>query len=196
MAFKLEYVKWNSVRNATEGHDWPSYRGFYTLTEALAYAREKLGPDYYIKPGDPISLFQESFNKETVLQEEEITQLKKRVKELEDIMTQRYQEIQFLHDQLAQKSGENMVLMEANNDYLMRIAKHQKKGIPYCNRTLECLSVRLKMPQFTCLTLQPLFEACPEVQNIIAEKARIVFYQNMIKLQNLLALCDFNDSYR
>lgn len=61
---------------------------------------------------------------------------------------------------------------------------------------MECWSVRLKMPQFTCLTLQSLFEACPEVELIIDEKARKGFYEGMIELQNFLMICEHNDLYR
>lgn len=77
-------------------------------------------------------------------------------------------------------------IIQQNDDLLQRITKHQKIGIPYCYQTFECLSVRLKMPQFTCITLQPLIEAHPEIENIIAEKAREGFYQDMIGLQNEL----------
>lgn len=86
--------------------------------------------------------------------------------------------------------------MQSNNDYIARIAKHMKTGIPYYNRTFECLSVRLKMPQFTCITLQPLFEAYLEVEVIISEKARTGFYQNMIELQNFLMECAFSHLYK
>lgn len=86
--------------------------------------------------------------------------------------------------------------MEVNNDYLARIAKHIKTGIPYSNRTFECLSVRLKIPQFTCITLQSLFIACPEVEVIIAEKAKTAFYRDMIELQNFLMVCAITNLYR
>lgn len=52
------------------------------------------------------------------------------------------------------------------------------------------------MPQFTCITLQPLFEAYPELEVIIAEKARKAFYQDLIELQNFLMICHTNGSYR
>lgn len=44
------FVKWASVKRVKEGHEWPCYKGFYTLEDALSYAREKIGPDYYIEP--------------------------------------------------------------------------------------------------------------------------------------------------
>lgn len=76
-------------------------------------------------------------------------------------------------------------MMEKAN-HLMRIAKYQKKDIPYCNKTFEELSTRLNMHQFTCLTLQPLFEAYPEVEVIIAKKAKKGFYEKIIELQQFL----------
>lgn len=105
--------------------------------------------------------------------QEEVKKLKELTNILEERASARYIEIQKLQAKLAFKEEELSQLMEANNDYLARIAKHMKTRIPCCNRTFECLSVRLKMPQFTCLTLQPLFEACPEVEVIMAEKTTI-----------------------
>lgn len=29
------FVKWNSVKAVTEGHEWPVYKGFYTLEKHL-----------------------------------------------------------------------------------------------------------------------------------------------------------------
>lgn len=80
--------------------------------------------------------------------------------------------------------------MEITESHL-RMEKYKKRGIPYCNRSFSCLQVKLKMPQFTCLTLQPLFEACPELEVIIAEKAKYLFYQKMIQLQKFLLSCHF-----
>lgn len=86
--------------------------------------------------------------------------------------------------------------MEQNDDLLHRLAKHQKTGLPYCNRTMECLSVRLKMPQFTCITLQPLIEANPKTEMIIVKKAKRGFYEDMIELQNFLMMSYHMGSYR
>lgn len=133
---------------------------------------------------------------ENNLQEEEMKQLKKREMELEETANNKSKEIKRLHMQLTNKNTECRQLMECNNDYLMRIAKHIKTGIPYCNRSMECLAIRLKMPQFTYITLQPLFEACPEVELIIAEKARKGFYEGMIELQNFLMICDFQELHK
>lgn len=65
----------------------------------------------------------------------------------------------------------------------LRMEKYRKKGIPYSNRSFDYLHVRLKMPQFTCITLQPLFEACPELEVIIAEKVSKLFYQKINQMQ-------------
>lgn len=51
------------------------------------------------------------------------------------------------------------------------------------------------MPQFTCITLQPLFEACLELEVIITVKAKISFYKKMIQLQNFLLLCHMGAPY-
>lgn len=118
-------------------------------------------------------------NYEFEIQLQEVRKLKERVRELEENVSNKFYEIQSLQENLASKTEECTHLMESNNDYLMKIAKHRKTGIPYCNKTMECLSVRLKMPQFTCLTLQPLFEACLEVEIIIAGKAKKKFYEEI-----------------
>lgn len=61
---------------------------------------------------------------------------------------------------------------------------------------MECLSVRLKMPQFTCITLQPLFKACPGVEMIIANKAKHAIYHDFIELQNFLKIFEHHSLYR
>lgn len=123
---------------------------------------------------------------ESQLQEEELKKLRELTEILRARDTKRIYEIYKLQVELVAKTEELSQLIEISNDYLARIAKHMKTGIPYCNRTFECLLVRLKMPQFTCLTLQPLFEACPKIEVIISEKAKRGFYHNMIELQNFL----------
>lgn len=73
----------------------------------------------------------------------------------------------------------------------VKMEKYKKtKGISYINRSYECLQVRLKMPQWTCSTLQPLFDAYPEIEIIIVEKAKKTFYQKIIELENFLLDCD------
>lgn len=89
---------------------------------------------------------------------------------------------------MAQKEEEVTQFIAENEELLGRIAKHQKAGIPYCNRTFECLSVRIKLPQFTCITLQPLIETYPEIGILITEKAKEGFYKNIIELQNELMM--------
>lgn len=56
------------------------------------------------------------------------------VKALEETAIVRFYQIQNLQVHLATKEEELAQLMTTNNDYLMRIAKHQRTGIPYCNR--------------------------------------------------------------
>lgn len=73
--------------------------------------------------------------------------------------------------------------------------RYRKKGIPQINRSFEVLHVRLKMPQFTCITLQPLFDAYPNLEIIISEKAKKSFYQNIITLQNFLLDCFLQPKY-
>lgn len=87
------------------------------------------------------------------MQEEEVRTLKELVRTLEKKAIERYYQIQELQVKTATQEEQMTQLMQANNDYLMKIAKHQKRGIPYCNRTMECLSFRLKMPQLTCITM-------------------------------------------
>lgn len=52
------------------------------------------------------------------------------------------------------------------------------------------------MSQFTCITLWPLIEAHPEIENIIAQKARERFYRDMIGLQNELMMIYHVGGYR
>lgn len=96
---------------------------------------------------------QAKYELDNQLQEEELRKLKELNTILEERAMTRYYEIQKLQADLAKK--ELLQLVESNNEYMARLAKHQKTGFSYCNRSFECLSARLKMPQFTCLTLQP-----------------------------------------
>lgn len=127
------------------------------MEAALEYARQNFGPNYYVEHGTPVDLMQANYELENQLQEEEVRKLKELTKILEERAASRFYEIQELQIKWAEKEEEMAQIMESNNDYLMRIAKHMKTDIPYRNRSFECLSVRLKMLQFTCLTLQPLF---------------------------------------
>lgn len=190
------FVRWASAKQAIDGHEWPCYKGFYTLEVALKYARDRIGPDYYIEQGGtPVAIMQANYELENQIQEQENQQLREMNRLLEEKAEARWKEIIKLQDELADKERDLKELTEANNEYLAQINKHRKTGLPYCNRTFECLSARLKMPQFTCITLQPLFEVCPEVEVIISKKARRGFYQTMIELQNFLMEVAFTHSY-
>lgn len=50
------FVKWNSVKRVTENFDWPVYKGFYFLDEAMSYARQHLGHDFFVEEGTPVDL--------------------------------------------------------------------------------------------------------------------------------------------
>lgn len=133
---------------------------------------------------------------EKELQEEEERKLKERVMKLESELMVKILTIRNQQKRLTQYEEEKIQLMDQKDDLLQKLAKHQRTGIPYYNRTLECISVRLKMPQFTCITLQPLIEAHPEIEMIIAEKVKQGFYEDMIELQNFLMMSFHMGSYR
>lgn len=61
------FVKWNSIKKVTEGHEWPIYKGFYTLEHALDYARQHLGHVFYIEEGTPVALIQATYELENQL---------------------------------------------------------------------------------------------------------------------------------
>lgn len=48
------FVKWNSIKKVIDGYEWPIYKGFYTLEEALDYARTNLGHDFFVEEGTPV----------------------------------------------------------------------------------------------------------------------------------------------
>lgn len=137
-----------------------------------------------------------NYELENQILEEENKKLKELVIILDERAEAKWKEILRLQDELFTKNEDLKELIEVNNDYLGRVFKHKRIGLPYCNRTFECLSVRLKMPQFTCITLQPLFEAYPEVEAVISKKARTGFYQDMIELQNFLLTYAYEHLYK
>lgn len=135
-----------------------------------------------------MNLLQANYERENSLQEEENKELKEKMAQLEKEMKIKDAIIKGQLERIAQKEEKMDQLLMDNGELLDRIAKHQKAGIPYYNRTIECLSVPLKLPQFTCVTLQPLIEAHPEIGIIIAKKAKEGFYKSMIELQNELMM--------
>lgn len=63
-------------QEATDGHKWLCYKGFYTLEDALNYARNQIGPYYYIEPDTPVDMMQPNYELENQLQEKEVRKLK------------------------------------------------------------------------------------------------------------------------
>lgn len=124
-------------QEATDGHEWLCYKGFYTLEDALNYARNQIGPDYYIEPDTPVDMMQPNYELENQLQEKEVRKLKELTNILEERASSRYFEIQKLQVELASKDEELSQLMEANNDYLARIAKHMKLASHIVTRLLN-----------------------------------------------------------
>lgn len=116
------FVKWASVKRVTDGHEWPCYKGFYTLEEALYYARENIGPNYYEEHGPPVELMTANHELENQLQEEELQKLRELVSILEEKATSRIHEIQKLQEEIAAKEEDLSQLMQINHDYLSRIA--------------------------------------------------------------------------
>lgn len=103
--------------------------------------------------------------------------------DLMDELTRKTYEISDMYTLLEYKQEERRQLNQEVSEKIMQIEKLRKKGIPHCNRSFLELYIRLK-PQFTCLTLKPLFEECPELEVIIADMAKKSFYKKMIQLQN------------
>lgn len=155
----------------------------------MAYARSNLGYDFYIEENAPVSLLQANFTLESQAYEKEVNQLSIKNKELSDELSKKIDEIDKLRIQIEERQTELEQLKHEASENSLRLEKFRRNGIPYCNRSFSCLHVRLKMPQFTCITLQPLFEACPELEVIIADMARKLFYKKMIQLQQFLLLC-------
>lgn len=161
-------------------------QGFHTgIFVNWASVMRAIGHEFYIEEKIPVDVIQANFIMESQAHEEEVTRLSKKNEELTEELTQLYEKQEEIK-QVAMELSENQLKSE----------RRKKKGIPHVNRSFECLSVRLKMPQFTCITLQPLFEACPELEVIIAEKAKTVFYQKIIQLQNFLISCHINHWYK
>lgn len=96
------FVKWASVKKVTEGHEWPCYNGFYTLEDALNYAREQIGPDYYVEPGTSNTLMQANYELENQVQEE-VRRLKELAAILEERATVRLHEVQRLQTEFTAK---------------------------------------------------------------------------------------------
>lgn len=117
------------------------------MEEALEYAREKLGYDFYVEESTLVSLMQANYVMETQIQEEEITKLTIKNAELTMELTSNLFEIDDLKTKLEDKQQElNQVASKLSNSSLM-VEKFHKKGIPYGNRSFECLHARLKFPQ-------------------------------------------------
>lgn len=171
---------------------WPIFKGFYTLEDAIEHAGKYLGHNFYIEENIPADLSHANFVLESQGYEEEIAKLVTKNAELTMELTSKSFEIDELKTKLIAKEKELTQMASEASDNNLMIERYRKKGIPYGNRSFECLQVRLKFPQFTCLTLQPLFETCPELEVIIAEKAKHAFYQKIIDLQNFLLSCYVN----
>lgn len=77
-------------------------------------------------------------------------------------MIKKIDEIDELQTQFYEKKEEMKQLSIELSESHLKLERRKKKGIPHVNRSFECLYVRLKMPQFICITLQSLFDACLE----------------------------------
>lgn len=152
----------------------------------MEHAREKLGYDFYVEESTPVSLMHANYVIENQLHEEEVKKLTMKNAEITMDLTSKIFEINDLMTKLEAGQQElNQMAMELSEKEL-KIERFRKKGIPQGNRSFECLHARLKFPHFSCLTLQPLFKACPKLEVIIAEKAKKGFYQKIIDLQKFL----------
>lgn len=190
------FVNWSSVKKVTEGFTWPIFKGFYTLEEAMEHARKHIGYNFYVEESVPVSLMQANFVMESQVYEEEVKNLSYKNAELTEELAKKIYEADDLQTQLRVKQEDLVQLAMEISESNLKVERYKKKGIPHVNRSFECLAVRLKMPQFTCITLQPLFEACPELEVIIVDKAKKAFYQKIIQLQNFLLYYHMNQWYK
>lgn len=130
-------------------------------------------------------LHEEEVKKLTVKNVELTMQLTSKLFEADDIKTKLEAKQQELNQMTSQLSDNNLM-----------IERQRKKGIPCMNQSFECLHARLKFPQFTCLTLKPLFESCLELEVLIADKAKRAFHQKIIDLQKFLLSCYLRPIHR
>lgn len=138
------FVYWSSVKRSIEGYTWPMYKGFYTLEEALEYARAHIGHDFYIEVCS-ISLVQANFIMKSQEYEEEKKRLLQKNAELTEELTRKINEVDDGEIKLEEKQEVEQLAMELSEKTL-RIERYKKKGVLHVNRSFECLSVRLKMP--------------------------------------------------
>lgn len=73
------------------------------MEDALQFARNNIGPDFYVEPGNPVDLIQTAYELDNQLQEEEVRKLKELNSILEEREMARYYEIQKLQADLAEK---------------------------------------------------------------------------------------------
>lgn len=159
------------------------------MSEAMEFARNHLGFNFYVEDAIEEDLKAANFILEHQISGEELNRLNTQNAKLALSLSTKEIENENLKEQLRKAEQDYNCLAEHFLETQSLLQRYKKKGLPHVNRSFEQLHVRLKMPQFTCITLQPLFEACPELEVIIAEKAKVSFYQTIISLQFFLLSC-------
>lgn len=113
----------------------PVYKGFYTMEEALPFARVNIGHNFEVEEGgSPISTLKANLEMEENLQEEEMERLKEKVSLLESQAVMRELTIRNQQRKISEQERDFDQIIQQNDDLLQRITKHQKTGIPYCNK--------------------------------------------------------------
>lgn len=69
------FKKWSSILRSIEGFSWPIYKGFYFMNEALDFARNHLGFDFYVEEAIEEDLKAANFILENQISGEEINRL-------------------------------------------------------------------------------------------------------------------------
>lgn len=119
----------------------------------MKHARNHLGHDFYVEENTPVSLMHANYIMKNQIHEEEVKKLIIKNAEVTMELTLKIFEIDDLKTKLKVRQQElNQMALELSESNL-KIEKYRKKRIPYGNKSFKCLHVRLKFPQFTCITL-------------------------------------------
>lgn len=105
------------------------------MEDALDHVRQTIGHNFYIEEGTPVELMQANYELESQIQQGEVTKFKEKNAELTELLNSRFYEIQQLQILLASKQEEVNHLTSENVVYILKVAKHRKEGVLYCNRS-------------------------------------------------------------
>lgn len=110
----------------------------------MEHAKTHLGHDFYVEENVPVSLLQANFVMESHAYEEELKTLTTKNSKIMEKLTNKIYEANELQMQLDVKQEELKQMTIEISKSNLRMEKYRKKGIPYSNRSFDCLHVRLK----------------------------------------------------